>query len=108
MNTHFITTTDLFEVAYLITAYNFIIERVQVIPQNKNDICQFTIAGDEKLSKAQLEYFNNAGSIKVLDFRRNMHKINSLIGMAKKDYKQELKAHSQPASHEQAEQGGPK
>ena len=95
MNTHFITTTDLFEVAYLITAYNFVIERVQVTPQNKNEICQFTIAGDEKLPKAQLEYFNNDGSIKVLDFRRNMHKINSLIGMAKRDYKQELKASKQ-------------
>lgn len=92
MNTHFITTTDLFEVCYLITAYDFVIENVQVIPQNKNDICQFTIAGDERLSKAQLEYFNNDGNIKVLDFRRNLHKVNTLIGMAKKSYKQELKA----------------
>jgi predicted DNA-binding ArsR family transcriptional regulator len=92
LNTHFITTTDLFEVTFLITAYSFVIENVQVIPQNKNDICQFTIAGDERLSKAQLEYFNNEGNLKVLDFRRNLHKVNTLIGMAKKNYRQELKA----------------
>lgn len=92
MNTHFITTTDLYEVAYLLCTYDFSVENVQVVPQNKGEICQFTIAGDDKLSKAQLEYFNNEGLIKVLDFRRSLHKVNTLIGMAKKNYKQELKA----------------
>ena len=66
MNTHFITTTDLFEIAYLLTVYNFSVENVQVIPQNKGEICQFTITGDERLTKAQLEYFNNEGMVKVL------------------------------------------
>jgi hypothetical protein len=92
LNTHFITTTDLYEVAYLLTAYNFSVENVQVIPQNKSEICRFTIAGDERLSRAQLEYFNNEGLVKVLDFRRGLHKVNTLIGEAKKNYKQELKA----------------
>ena len=82
----------MYEVTYLITAYDFQIENIQVIPQNKSEICQFTIAGDDRLTKAQLEYFNNKGTIKVLDFRRNLHKVNSLIGIAKKNYKQELKA----------------
>jgi len=95
LNTHFITTTDLFEIAYLLTVYNFSVENVQVIPQNKGEICQFTITGDERLTKAQLEYFNNEGMVKVLDFRRSLHKVNTLIGMAKKNYKQELKASKQ-------------
>jgi hypothetical protein len=100
LNTHFITTTDLYEVAYLLTAYDFSVDNVQVIPQNKGEICQFTIAGDERLSKAQLEYFNNEGLIKVLEFRRSLHKVNTLIGMAKKNYKQEQKASFQGGSHD--------
>ena len=89
MNTHFISTTDLFEVAYLLSAYDFTIEKIQVIPQNKNEICQFTIAGDDRLPKAQLDYFNNNATIRVLDFRRNLHKVNSLIGTARKEAKQQ-------------------
>ena len=104
MNTHFITTTDLFEVTYLITTYDFEIERIKVIPQNKNQICQFTIAGDERLQKAQINYFNNA-VVKITDFRRNLHKVNTLIGMAKKEYKQELQAIRQE-KNALKEQGG--
>lgn len=89
MNTHFITTTDLFEVAYLLSAYDFTIEKIQVIPQNKNEICQFTIAGDDRLPKAQLDYFNNNATIRILDFRRSLHKVNSLIGTARKEAKQQ-------------------
>ena len=89
MNTHFITTTDLFEVAYLLSAYDFTIEKIQVIPQNKNEICQFTIAGDDRLPKAQLDYFNNNAMIRVLDFRRSLHKVNSLIGTARKEARQQ-------------------
>ena len=92
MNTHFITTTDLYEVAYLLCTYDFQIDAVKVIPQNKTEICQFTIAGDERLTKAQVEYFNNSGLVKVLDFRRSLHKVNTLIGMAKQEYKKQVKA----------------
>jgi hypothetical protein len=92
LSTHFITTTDLFEVCYLITAYDFTIENIQVIPQNKKEICHFTIAGDEEISKAQLEYFNNDGKVKVLDFRRSLQKVNSLIGMARSKFKKEKKS----------------
>ena len=91
MNTHFITTTDLYEVAYLLCAYDFSVENVQVVPQNKSEICQFTMSGDERLSRAQLEYFNNEGLVKVMDFRRSLHKVNTLIGMAKKNYKQKIR-----------------
>jgi hypothetical protein len=95
---HSITTTDLYEVSFLLCNYNFCVEHVQVIPQNKAEICQFTLTGDDRLPQAQLAYFNNEAEVKVLDFRRALHKVNTMIGMAKKNYKQ---AKRQEVSNEQ-------
>lgn len=90
MNPHTIQSTDVFEIAYLLTVHNFSVDNVTVVPVNKSEVCQFTISGDESLSKAQLEYYNNYGTVKILDFKRAMHRVNTFIGIAKKEYRKQL------------------
>ena len=88
MSNHTIVTSDMYEGAYLLTQ-NAKIQNVSVIPESSKLICQFSFSG-ENLLKAQNLYFNAKAEVNLWDFRRCFNHINSLVGTARKEYKQML------------------
>ena len=81
-----LSTEDIYESAYLLTL-DASVENVEVLTENGKLICKFTFTGDNLL-QAQSEYYNAKAIVNLWSFRRCFNRINSLIGTAKKEYKQ--------------------
>jgi hypothetical protein len=76
-----VITSDIYEAAYYLTL-GAVIEKAELIEENKRKICVFTLTGD-LLNKAQGEYLNCNALVNLWDFRRSLTRINSLVGSVK-------------------------
>ena len=86
MHAHVVKTQDIYESAYLLTQGANILN-VEALHENSKLICAFTFSG-ENLLKAQNEYYNARAQVNLWEFRRCFNRINSLIGTARKEFKQ--------------------
>ncbi len=90
MSNHVISTHDNYEVTfYLLHGCN--VDTIHALPVHDGSYkCMCTVAGDEKLQQLQQAYYNNP-SVNLTDFRHTLHRVNSLIGKARKDAYQKSK-----------------
>jgi len=75
-----VITSDIYEAGYYLTL-GALIEKAELIEENKRKICVFTITG--VLLNAQSEYLNCNALVNLWDFRRCLTRINSLVGSVK-------------------------
>jgi len=82
-----IITSDMYEVAYYLTL-GFTIENIELINENKNLICNFTVTG-ENINSARIDYFNAKAFVNLLDFRRAYQRVSTLGISVKKEAKKQ-------------------
>jgi len=79
-----VTTHDMYEAAYYLTLGGKVAS-VFAAMEFKKRIFKFIIAGDE-LQKGQLDFFNGAAVVNLMEFRRCYKILNSYLGSARKEY----------------------
>jgi hypothetical protein len=84
---HEVSTEDIYESAFMLTKGAAIIN-VSVLQENNKPICRFTFSG-ESLLQAQNDYYNAKAVVNLWEFRRCFNRINSLIGTARKEYREQ-------------------
>ena len=88
MESHVVRTRDIYESAYLLyQGANIIL--VEPFIENKKLMCAFTFTG-EKLLQSQNDYYNAKAEVNLWEFRRSFNRINSLIGTARKEFREQL------------------
>ena len=76
-----VITSDIYEAGYYLTL-GAVIEKAELIEENKRKICVFTLTS-EILNKAQTEYLNCNALVNLWEFRRCLTRVNSLVGSVK-------------------------
>ena len=76
-----VITSDIYETGYYLTL-GAVIEKAELIEENKRKICVFTLTG-EILNKAQAEYLSGNALVNLWEFRRCLTRVNSLVGSVK-------------------------
>lgn len=64
---------------------------IEAIPENKDIICKFSVAGPDLLEQ-QEKYFRSEALVNLHSFRRCYTRVQNLIANAKKSARQQLKA----------------
>jgi hypothetical protein len=92
MSNYTISSYDTWEISFYFL-YGYHADNITVIPKNGSQLCQFSITGDESLKQLQEQYYDNP-VIPMNDFRKMLHRVNSLTGMARKKAKDEAVSQS--------------
>lgn len=85
---HEVSTEDIYESAFMLTNGASIIN-IEVLQENSKSICRFTFSG-ENLLQLQNDYYNAKAVVNLWEFRRCFNRINSLIGTARKEYREKI------------------
>lgn len=72
-----VVTKDLYEAGLYLTL-GFILEKIEVIKENNHLTSQLVISG-EGIKKKQLSYLNGEATGNIIDFRRNLKHLKSLV-----------------------------
>ena len=100
MNQLTVKTTDTYETVFYLSDETTVIESVEVIPRGKQQVCCFSLSGDN-LDGLQKAYLSREASINLYDLRLLFQQVNRLIAEARKKYREKQKNEKKEAVDEQ-------